>query len=294
MEKHIFKFGESSLALIVPKRWADKHGLKGSSPVQLEEDENGNLILSSKRTRGKEAERTITQNLNPMLLARWVGLHYMYGTTKLTVYSKMGFTQEQFDSVEDKINTECHGFEITSQTNNQIVIEDFTNIKEIEIEKVMARLRSLIIQEFDEIKKGNLKTIMKMEKLVNRAYMLGVRYIDVTQAKDSLRYLIVFELMESIADNLNDLSETGFNNPIFKDLGDQFVLALSGFVGDTKAIEKVANMRTELKKRIMRSKFDRFQKHMLGEITNYSSRIAEFGLKLEKSGSEEFTIPVEE
>ncbi len=294
MEKHIFKFGDSSLAIIIPKKWADKHGLKASSSIQLDEDEGSNLVLSSTQVKSREAERTIAQDLDPQLLARWVGLHYMYGTKKLTIYSKTGFTQQQFDSIEDKINAECHGFEITNQAKNQITIEDFTNIKEIDIGKVVLRLKSLLLQEFDEIKKGNLGSIEKIEKLVNRSYMLGVRYIDMTQAKDSLRYLIALELMEGIADNLNALSETEMKGmDIFNELNDQFVLALSGFAGDTKAIEKVADMRKEVKRKLLRSKFDRYQKHLLGEITDQSGRIAEFGLKLETKQPGEFIIPVE-
>lgn len=290
MEKHIFKFGESSLAIIVPKRWVDKHGVKASDTIRLEELENGDLVMSAGAEKAHEVEKAIYRSLNPALLARWVGLHYMYGTTKLRLYSKDGFTQDQLDRITDKINNECHGFEITSESNNDVVIEDFTNIKEMDLDKITNRIRSLIEQEFREIKEGNPKTVGKIEKLVNRFYMLGVRYVNVTQARDSLRYLLILELLEGIADNINGLSIRA-ERAVFEDLHNQFTLSFKGLGGDPRAIEKVAELRGTIKSRISRSKQDRLDEHLLKEIADYSTRISEFGLKTENKGGEWIELP---
>ena len=285
MEKHIFKFGSNSAALIIPKKWLDKNGLKFSDTVYVTESESGNLVISPKETAKKESEKVVTSKTKPLFLSRWVGLHYMYGTGKLRVYSADGLTQAQIEGIENEINAECPGFEITSQSGKDMNIEDLTDIKEISLEKVVSRLRSLINQEFAEIGQGDTKTIARLEKLVNRSYMMGVRYVNITQAKDALVYLGVLESLEAISDKLDAIS-SGFKTQdphIFEELTTEFELCFPAMKGDSKAIEKVAELRESMIKRLSHSRLDRIYVKLLIEIANSISSIAEFGLRVESS-----------
>jgi bifunctional DNA-binding transcriptional regulator/antitoxin component of YhaV-PrlF toxin-antitoxin module len=47
VEKHLFKFGSSSLGLIMPKKWVEKRGLKASSVIYLVENEGGDIVIKT-------------------------------------------------------------------------------------------------------------------------------------------------------------------------------------------------------------------------------------------------------
>ncbi|MDE1762305.1 MAG: hypothetical protein KGH78_03890 [Candidatus Micrarchaeota archaeon] len=285
MEKHIFKFGTGSLAIIVPKKWADKNGITEKKSVQMRENESGELVLSTKEVAPRMVERIVGPKMAGRLIGRWVGMHYMYGFSKIRLYSKNGFSQDQQDEI-DKMILDCPGFEITSQSNSDIIIEDFTSIKDVELDKVMSRLRSLINQEFMESLQGNYKTIKKIEKLVNRFYMLGVRYVNITQAKDALKYLEALQQLEYISDRLEIVSTSlkGRGHDILKELETQFHFTFEGFYGNIEAIEKVAELRRSARAKIKRFKGDRLEIYLLEQLSNSISSIAEFGLRQESEG----------
>ncbi len=295
MEKHIFKFGESSLAMIVPKKWAEKRGLKPSSEIYASEDENGNLVISSSQMAKREVEKIVNPRMNPDLLARWVGIHYMYGASRIRILSQQGIPHALSDAIEAKVSRECPGFEITGQTNTELVIEDFTNMKEIDLDRIIGRIRSLVDQEIMEISTGNAKTIGKLEKLVNRFYMLGVRYIHITQPNDSIKYFTVLELLENTSDSLESLAPSGLQGAggVLDGLRKLFSDSFKGLAGDEKAIESIEDQRGAVIKRINRLKADKLQVQSLKGIADNATKIAEFGLKAEKK-KDEFTIPVKE
>ncbi|MDE1870322.1 MAG: hypothetical protein KGH71_05060 [Candidatus Micrarchaeota archaeon] len=284
MEKHIFKFGTGSLAIIIPKKWADKSGVELEKSVNLYENENGELVISATKSVPREIERIVGQGMRGSLIGRWVGMHYMYGFSKLRLYSKSGFAPEQLDEIDGAIS-ECPGFEITSQSNSDLIIEDFTNIKEIDLDRVMSRLKSLVEQEFMEARSGNYKTIKKIEKLVNRFYMMGVRYVNITQAKDALKYLEGLQQLEYISDRLEivSLSLKARGADIIGDLESQFRLCFAGFYGDLGAIEKVAELRSKIRMKIRKFRGDRLENYLLEQLSNSISSIAEFGLRTQES-----------
>jgi hypothetical protein len=289
MEKHIFKFGENSAAIIVPKRWIEKNGITPSSIVFVSENETGSLMISTAETSSLEADRTITPKSSTAVITRWVGLHYMYGTKKLHIHSEEGMTGNQIDAIEEKISSECPGFEVTKQSNKDMMIEDLTNIKEIGLEKIIARLHSLVRQEFKEAREGDPKTIPKIERLVNRFYMLGIRYVNMTQPKDAMAYATHLKLIEFISDTFNLLSSSvnmkGMR--IFDELGKQFDECSEASEGNQDTIERVLVTRDMIAKQILRLKVDMIHKYLLTSIADNSAGIAELGFTMRgKKGRE--------
>jgi antitoxin component of MazEF toxin-antitoxin module len=283
MEKHIFKFGNNSSAFILPKKWLDKNGLKPSSEVYVSESESGNLIIAPTGATKKEAEKVVTSRTSPQLLGRWVGLHYMFGTGKLRIYSSDGLGIPQIEAVEDKLRRECPGFEITSQSGKDIIMEDLTDIREIDLEKIMMRIRSLVKQEFYEMSRRETGGTQRLEELVNRFYMLGARYINITQAKDALVHLEVLGSLEEISDRLVVVSSNFRikDARMFADIGALFDLSDKAMKGDGKAIEQVEADRDAILRRISRSGQDRMYLKLVREVVDKISGIAEYGLRVE-------------
>lgn len=279
MEKRIFKFGESGLAIILPKKWADKSGIGASGIVHVSEDQNASLVISTREIDSSTAESVISQKMDPVVMGRLVGLHYMYGTGKLRLYSKEGFPRTQLVGLQKKIQNDCPGFEITSQSQKDVMIEDYTNLKEIDIHKIVQRLKLLITQEFEEMSAGNLVSIPDLESLVNRFYMMGIRYLHTTQPKGFLKLISVLELLERISDSANIIAASKVNDTlIFKALEKQFKLCFAGFDGDDRAIETVAELRVEISKRVNQKKILKVYAYLIEEMANNITAISEFGL----------------
>ncbi len=285
MEKRIFKFGESSAAVILPKKWMGKNGLKASDVIYLSEDQAGGLVMAAKESPRQDVEKVIDRRTSSNFINRLIGINYMYGTYKLRIYSQEGFTRSQLDSIEQRISYDCPGFEITNQSDKDVIIEDLTNIKEVNMDKIMLRLRSLINEEFREMTKGDPKTIPKVERLVNRFFMLGIRYINVTQARDAMKFSSVLQDMETISDRMYILSsKQGVRKfDVFEDLSKQFELSLKGFAGDLDAVEKVSDIRASLISKLDKSDIDKLSAYMIKDIANNISNISEFGLRTEGS-----------
>ena len=284
MEKNVFKFGESSIAFILPKKWADKEGLKPKGSVIITEGKDGTLIISTRHIKINNAERMVDANLNPLFITRWIGLHYMYGTTQLILHAKEKFTQKQLEAIEDKLNNDCAGFEIIEQSEKKLCIEDFTNIKEVELKKIYSRIKFMIDQEFKEILENKIFMLERLEKQVNRFYTLGIRYVNIIQPSNFLGHISVLNLLEQISDYILEIDTSIYikNNKIVKMIYEQFILSFDAFDGDEDAIIKVGQMRLEIGKQIKLARIDRFYGRLLLNISDNIAGIGEYGFKAEK------------
>ena len=282
MERSLFKFGESSLALVIPKKWTEKNSLSAKNVIYLSESDGGDLVISPRQRTRSESEIVIDAHNNSIIIGRWVELHYLYGTNKLRIYAPDGIEQPKIEAIESEITRNCPGFVVTSQSSKEIIIEDFMDMKEQSLEKIIGRLKSLVEYEFREILEGDPKNIVGIEEIVNRFYMMGTRYVFVTQPKDALKYFRLLERIEQISDNMEKISIDGKtkHKKIFYDLKTQFETGFSGFYGNMKAISDTATMRAQIIDKISKSKMDRLDALSIREISNHITNMSEFGLKI--------------
>ncbi len=282
MERHLFKFGDSSLALVIPKKWTENSGLGPTSLIYITENEGGDLVLASKEHIKKDSEIIVGAGMSSQVVERWVELHYLYGTSKLRLYSADGNIQKRIEYIEENMNKNCPGFVITSQSDKDIIIEDFMDMKEQSIEKIIGRVRSLIGYEFREFTEGNPKSIAGIEDLVNRFYMLGTRYVFITQPKDALKYFRMLERIEEISDNMNRITAdpSPAKKRIIAELKKEFDAGFLGFYGDIKAIERTATLRAEIVNMITKAKLKTFEAFCLYQIADHIANISEFGLRI--------------
>jgi phosphate uptake regulator len=279
MEKHIFKFGNSSLAMILPKKWVTKNSLSGASQIFMSENSKGDLVLSSKSTQQTASVRTVNKRTSPELLSRFIYLYYLRGVARLTINSPDGFMEAQIKAMQHQITSYCPGFEITGQSTNEIKIEDLTNIREIDIGKIVARLRSLINQEIAEVREGNAETAGRIEELVDRFYLLGIRYVNIVQPADAIKYYRTILIMENMADDLLRIVSAKKTSPKLIDMiAKAFALSESGFAGDQNAIMETAALRRSAISAIDGSKMDPLYRKIFKGTITACNQIAEFGL----------------
>ena len=280
MEKHVFKFGAGSWAVIVPKAWVERNGINSESVMDMREDEVGNIVLSTKVEAVKDAELTLDGELSPGVAARWVGMYYRHGVKKLTVFAQEGTANKQFEHIQDLVTRFCPGFEIVSRAKREMVLEDFTDMKEVSIEKILLRMRSLINEELKEIGQGDKSSVKKLEDLVNRFFVLGIRYVNIVQGTDALKHLKVLQLLETISDQLYLLSENANvkNKNMFEKLADEFELCFKALDGDYKALESAAAIRENVLRLLSRAKASSLDAYLVAEASKNMVKIAEFAL----------------
>jgi phosphate uptake regulator len=283
MEKRVFKFGKTSFAIILPKKWIDKSNLKLDEPLFVSENERGDLVISLSERSKKEFEIKIDSKFNPILIGRWVGKLYLYGLNKIKILSENHFTEEQIKEIEDEIKNECSGFEITHQTNNEIYIEDFTDLKEISIDKIISRLKYLIKQQFEEAKKNDVRTVRKIEFLVDRFERIGKRYLNIVEPKDTLKYFTVLSYLEDISDDIFLIvNNFKVDSKTFEELSKAFDICFDGLEGNFENIQKNSEIRKKIYITMKKSK-DKLLAHLIEKISDRITQISEFGLKKEES-----------
>jgi hypothetical protein len=280
MEKRIFRFGKASNALILPKKWVDKSGLKDDR-LFVTENEKGELVISPIERAAKEYNVRINSKFNPRLVGRWIGNLYLYGLSKVRVTSEDRITEAQLGEIEDEIKAECSGFEITSQSNKDVLIEDFTDLREVSIEKVVTRLRYLVRQQIEEAKNKDVRTVRKIEFLVDRFERLGIRYLNIVEPKDAIRYFKALSVLEGMSDDILIISENfKLSERIFDELLKAFDISFHGFEGDLDDIRKVSDIRWKVLGAVKRSVSDKMAAHLVRKIIDGISKISEFGLAL--------------
>lgn len=288
MEKHMFKFGGGSWAVILPKRWVEKNGANERSSLNMQEDELGNLLISTKGNGAEEAELVITSGLNPGVAGRWAGLYYRKGVKKLRIYSEDGNAGPQFNGIEEIVTRLCPGFEVISRSKNDMVLEDFTDIKEVSIDKIILRLKSIITEELNEAGTVSGEELGKLEGLVNRFFMLGIRYINVTQSKDAIKNFKLLQLLETISDQIYELSKQGIApkvKPTFEKLKVEFDSCFKGLAGDGRAIEAAVAARESIYKTLRNTKSSTLGAYLTREISKNMVKVAELGLYVNQKDS---------
>ncbi len=326
MEKTPFKFGRSSFAMVIPKAWAEKNGLQRKNLLYVNEDDSGNLVVSTKQGGKAEFEEVVTKETYTFIW-RLIGFHYMYGTTRLRIYSKDGFSAGQVRAIEENVHRYYMGFEITSQSINDFVIEDMSNIKDTSIDKITVKIAFLISEMFKELlseayersgkrdllhrgakiggvdvahaEAGSMKTgasyssIDGIEELVNRYYLLGIRYLNMLKPGNIYLYLRALELMEDAADILVRFSKIDFGQARGVLESDQrlFETSAAAMKGDRKKIDEVFKMTEAISKEMRRVKVQEHIFEMLYDLTWSIAVIAEAGLIREKVAQQRENAP---
>src|SRR5690348_4211962 len=188
VEKKLFKFGKGSSALIIPKKWVEQKGLDFSSPIYLNENDSGDLTISAVESTKVEREED-AGSISHTLLSRVIGFHYIYGTTKLRLYSKKGFTQKQAEEIHEEIKRHYIGFEVVNQNQFELMIEDISGAKEFTIDRTLSRIKYLILEEFASAISGDDDSLKKSEELVDRFYLFGIRHLNLTKPANHFAYL---------------------------------------------------------------------------------------------------------
>lgn len=279
MEKRLFKFGKNSLAIVIPKKWADQKSLLNGSVVYLDENDQGNIVLSSLLTPKKEEEEQI-QDLSQIIISRLIGFHYLAGTTKLRLYFKKDLSKNEAQKIQEEVSKRYIGFEIVRKSTRELLIEDVGSSREISIEKTISRIHYVILEEFETLILNKNSDIESAEEIVDRFYLFGTRLLNILKPLDYYSNTRVLQMLELVSDMLVLLSMDMPKNysVLLGEVKKQFELSMKALDGKDENIFEAINFGDKMAKSLKARKLNSYQHMLFSDMVWSIVAIAETGI----------------
>ena len=178
-ERKLIKLGNSSFAIALPKGWVDKSGLKKGDKIFLENNSNGEIIVSSEFKKVGEKEKEININDKDIeQIKREFTSHYINGVSvfKFTGNPLSNRKREIKELIKDYI-----GFEVIKEDGTEIVVKDFFKFEELNLNNLIKRIDNntkemfKILLESVKAKKtysNDAEEISKIDLDINKFYFL--------------------------------------------------------------------------------------------------------------------------
>lgn len=175
--RKLIKFGNSSHVISIPKEWLKRNNMGKGDIVYFEEDDKGDIIISSKNPEEREVKKIVNINIDE-LSAKEMELEIVASYMK--EFNTINITGKEIKTKEKEIREilkRLVAIEVIEQTDKKIVAKDFLNIKEIRLEDLRKRLDIVIKSMLHDSKlgngKGQFESVITRDLDANRfAYLL--------------------------------------------------------------------------------------------------------------------------
>ncbi len=140
--RKVQRTGKSTFIVSLPKTWATKNGISAGSIVYINQGDNGALTLSTDRSeRDLRVKLDIGEKTGDDLVRDIIGC-YVGG------YRIIEVTSQHMSSAQKKdlhqIVNKLIGPEILEETINKVVIQDLLSSEELQSEKALKRIRTVV------------------------------------------------------------------------------------------------------------------------------------------------------
>lgn len=179
--RKVQKTGVSTYIVSLPKSWISKNNISAGDKLTVFEDKNGSLLVNIYSSEKVINERNIDiDNLSDSALKRMLLATYLDGSNRIKLVSKIGFDSEKREAILQHIKRAI-GFEISDETANTIILQDFFSNDYLSFMKSIRR--AFIISKFmltDAMKIEPesckaLESIMNWEEEIDRITFLVKR-----------------------------------------------------------------------------------------------------------------------
>lgn len=140
--RKVQRTGKSTFIVSLPKTWATKNGIAAGSIVYINQSDNGALTLSTDRSeRDLRAKLDIGDKMGEDLVRDIIGC-YVGGYRVIEVTSQHMSPAQKKDL--HQIVNKLIGPEILEETINKVVIQDLLSSEELQSEKALKRIRTVV------------------------------------------------------------------------------------------------------------------------------------------------------
>jgi len=219
MGRKLIQHGMSSLTVSLPRKWVQKNNLKKGNEVEVLESATKLIISTQKHHEHKKIDVDIS-NAQPMI-RKIIGATFKSGYDEVNIrFSSF----EELKAVQDLMREQFSGFEIISQSKDNIVIKNVSQTSFDEFNNVLRRLFFVLTQTASEISDAANKddfnwmkniTLMKIESdkyadYCRRAINMGFE----AESKRVAPLYVIIEQLEKVMDRYKDMCEYISTNKI--------------------------------------------------------------------------------
>jgi len=279
--RKIFVVGKRSLAITLPKKWVQQHGLGIGDVVELLMNSDGSITLRpiKKRTAPPRPSEGVVDahSVPPEHLREAITSFYINGYDSVKVVGTEGMEGVMSDLTQSLVGT------IVTETPEGYVLKFLISDDKVSVDEIMSRmgavLKSMLELYIEYLWSGNtelLGRVLALEEEVDRLYRLGMRILMSSLAraysegaysdiKKLVYRLIGLKIVEDLADAL-DRSVRAIMRLGNEDLGPEYrelfqevtKLAIDSYAAfrdeDAQRGFKVLRRRVEIKARVLQLK----------------------------------------
>jgi phosphate uptake regulator len=178
--RKVQRTGKSTFIVSLPKVWAKKNDITAGSLLYITQSDNGSLVLSADRSeRDLSIRLDIDDKADRPLIRDIIGC-YIAGYRTIEVTSKH-MSQSQKKDIHSIVQ-KLIGPEILEETGSKVVIQDLLNSEELQAEKALRRIRtivrSMIQDSIEALVKSDIELatdVIQRDDDVDRLYLLILR-----------------------------------------------------------------------------------------------------------------------
>jgi|GEM_PF-2459464 phosphate uptake regulator len=209
--RKIQKTGRSTFIVSLPSEWVDKKGVNKGDAVYIEENENGSLTLSLKKSeRAPKSSRILVSSQSFESSLRNVVSAYVGGADKIVLRG------QGISTVAEEARRILSGVEIAEETGEEITLQILT-FETLSIDTIFKRSFN-VTQGMFTLAMGSYRTgedssveLSRKEDEVDRLYLLLLRNLSTgnSPSNEAVFKAIAAKGMEKISDHVLDLCVSG-------------------------------------------------------------------------------------
>ena len=218
IKRKVIQIANSTQLVSLPKKWADKYGVKKGDEIEVEERAN-NLIIKTEKDFSSEKTQIDFQS-KEKLIHRALSSLYRSGYDEI----KISFEKpSELEIIQSTINQELIGFEIIEQGRGYLIVKQVSNIEHSELDAMLKRTFIFLLSTSDEcleaLKTNNLnilKNLIFRDITINKLTDYCRRSLNKreTYFKHVGPGYALIELLEKISDGYRDICKYVVNNKI--------------------------------------------------------------------------------
>lgn len=156
MKRKLIKQGLGGLTIYLPKKWADKKGLKEGDEVEVTEKDTLLLVQTSVQARKETTIQITKENYNNILVL--LSHAYRQGFDSITLE---GMGNAQIKELQKLVPTLLIGFEVTKKTSDSCVLENLSEPTGQKFDVIVKRLYLIIEESLSIIEKDSAEKSWK-------------------------------------------------------------------------------------------------------------------------------------
>lgn len=185
-ERRVLKAGHSSIAVTLPKPWAEAMNLRPGDLVVFDQNDDGTLYLKPAPTPGVPGVTTpfLVQARSietPGLLERLIVGAYRVGHDAIEVRTDVPLSADRMEELLQAARG-LLGVSVVAQEQNRIVLQNFIDPSKYGLPQLVQRMKMILIaflEEMEEVarRRGRTRRLPTLEEEANKVLALLVRQL---------------------------------------------------------------------------------------------------------------------